>query len=316
MRWPRTACPPDRSPGRRLTLPLLLLAVAAAGAGPGTVAPSKGEDALRFGVVGLYNPRLMFLKYQPLVDHLSRATGRQWELIVDSEYERTVERLCTGELEMALLGPLTYVRAHARCGALPLVKLRTRGRGTYESWIMVREDSAANSLADLRGRSFGFGAPLSTSSHLYPEAMMERAGVRTGVELECRFYGHHERAARAVLLREVDACGVRDIVGEKFLHRGLRRLASSEPIPNFPLVVRKDLPAGLADRIRGALLPPEGRMPPPPPPSDAWDVELAEGFAPADDAEYEPVRMLARQLHGPDALISSEATWRAHCEGR
>ncbi|GAB4371319.1 MAG: hypothetical protein Kow0062_06760 [Acidobacteriota bacterium] len=291
----------------------ILLPAIAGGAEPagGTASPESATRVRRFGVVGLYNPRLMFLKYQPLVDYLSEATGTSWELVVDSAYQGTVERLCRGELDMALLGPLTYVRAHRACGARPLVKLRTGGRETYRSWIMVRQDSPLAGLRDLRGRRVAFGAALSTSSHLVPEAMLRAAGLEAGTDFSCRFYGHHERAARAVMLRQADACAVRDIVGEKFEGRGLRRIAVSDPIPNFPLVVPRDLPAGVAARVMKALLELDdnGR-------GVAWDAELAGGFVPATDEEYGPVRALARQLYGPRALELDERAWRSRCGGR
>ena len=36
-------------------------------------------------------------------------------------YQQTVDELCSGESTAAYLGPLTYVRAHAKCGAEPIL---------------------------------------------------------------------------------------------------------------------------------------------------------------------------------------------------
>jgi phosphonate transport system substrate-binding protein len=280
-------------------------ALPAAAQQPGQPAARAGEPA-RFAVVSFYNPRLMYLKYQPLVDYLSEQTGRRWELVVSPAYESAVEELCGGQVGAAYLGPFTYVRAHARCGAEPVVRLQTGGNATYRSYVMVRSESAMTSLADLRGKRIGFGAPLSTSSHLVPRAMLSRAGLVLGRDLTCVYLAHHERAARAVLLGDVDACAVRDIVGDKFVQRGLKVLARSEPIANFPFV----LPPGSSPADRDGLLRALVTLPRSDPAiarrMSGWDEELAAGFAPAADTEYEPIRSIAVETFGPAAFTSTE----------
>lgn len=296
---------------RNLTATLMVLATAAAA--PAQV-ERKEPAPLRFGAVSFYNPRLMYLKYQPLVDYLSRYTGRPWELAVSSSYESSVEQLCSGELAAAYLGPFTYLRALARCGAIPVVRLNTHGKATYQALIMVRQESPITSLAQLAGKRFGFGAPLSTSSHLVPRAMLLAAGLQPGRDYTCRYLWHHEKAAREVLLGGVDASGVRDIVGEKFVQRGLRVLASSEPIPNFPFVISPLGPAGVREELVHALVMLPLKDPAIQAAISEWDEELAGGFALAAASDFEPVRTLARLVFGPLALRRPEA--ELGCEGR
>ncbi|NJN63578.1 MAG: phosphate/phosphite/phosphonate ABC transporter substrate-binding protein [Acidobacteria bacterium] len=261
----------------------------------------------RLGVVGFYNPRLMYLKYQPLADYLSEKTGATWELLISADYDETVRRLCAGEVDLAYLGPLTYVKANSVCGARAVVRLQTGGKDSFRSYVMVRSDSPAKSLADLSGKRIGFGSPLSTSAHLVPFAMMVHADVFSDPRTTCINFGHHERAARACLIGEVDACGVRDIIGDRFLDRGLRVLATSEPIPNFPLVASPKTDATTIDRVVAALvdMPAQdarlrARM-------AAWDPELASGFVRAQGDEYERIRRLALEILGADFSRKSES---------
>jgi len=294
-----------RSPLGRAVLGVVLVLSAgiAAGGMQRAGGPAPRVEPLRLGVVGFYNPRLMYLKYQELVDYLTETTGRRWELVIGSSYEETVEGLCSGTLDLAYLGPFTYVQAHARCGALPVVRLRTLGRETYRSLMLVRTDSPIREVSDLGGRRFGFGSPLSTSSHLVPRAILMEAGLAAGKDVECRYFRHHERAARAVLLGEVEACGVRDIVGEKYVGRGLRVLARSDPIPNFPLVVGPGDDGTIRRMIVRALLEVPQKEPAVRARMGCWDRELAGGFLPAADADYDGVRVLARRVFGPRALL-------------
>jgi phosphonate transport system substrate-binding protein len=293
----------------RLSLVVVLLLASLV---PGVAAQQKPAPEL-FGVVNFYSPRMMYLKYQPLVDYLGEHTGRQWELRISTSYQQTVEELCAGKLTAAYLGPWTYVRAHAACGAEPVLRLQTGGQETYRSYILVREDSPARKLTDLKGKRFGFGSALSTSSHLVPRAMLVEAGLDVGENVQCLYLEHHERAARAVLVGEVDACGIRDLAAEKFVGRGLRILARSDPIPNFPFVVTPDAPPEIRRECVRALaeLPTEN-----PAAADkmaSWDEELAHGFVFSEDEEYDAVRDLAETLFGPGALTLPEA--RLRCAG-
>lgn len=283
-----------------MVLAALLAMVVVTAAAPGAAAPVI--KPYRLGVVGFYNPRLMYLKYQPLVDYLTAKTSHPWELEISATYQGTVDALCRGDLTLAYLGPLTYVRAHAACGAVPIVRLETAGKATYRSYILVRVDSNIHSLQDLKGSSFGFGSPLSTSSHLVPRAMLEEAGLVVGKDVHCRYYNHHDRAARAVLMREVAACGIRDIVAARFVGRGLRILARSEPLPNFPLVVSSATPEPFRRVLIEALVGVPQRDPLARRQMAGWDEELAGGFALTSDAEFGAIRALAKRIFGPQAL--------------
>jgi phosphonate transport system substrate-binding protein len=296
-----------RRRARSLAAAALLLVASTAGARAASDAP------LRFGVVTFYNPRLMYMKYQPLVDYLTAQTGMRWELTISGSYEATVASLCRGSLAVAYLGPHTYVRAHELCGATPVVKLLTRGEPTFRSLIVVRANSAIQTLDDLRGKSFGFGSALSTSSHIVPRAMLEKAGIRPGVDVRCRYFKHHESAARAVLMGEVDAAGIRDIVAEEFVPRGLKVLDRSEPMPNFPFVVAPGVPSFVLREMVRVLVTVPAEDETARKTIAGWDEELAGGFARADPAEFEPLRRIGEQVFGPS--WTSRAEKALECDG-
>jgi len=275
--------------------------------------PKVEEEPCLFGVVSFYYARLMFLKYGPLIEYLSEHTGRRWELRLNTTYEQTVDELCAGRLTAAYLGPLTYIRAHAACGAEPVARLQTGGRDTYRSYILVRADGPIRELADLRGKRFAFGSALSTSSHLVPRGILAGAGLVPGKNVYCSYLEHHEEAARAVQRGEADACGVRDIVGDRFLQRGLRLLVESDAIPNFPVVVAPGTAAEVRRQIARVLVDLPREEPAAAQVMAAWDRELADGFARASDAEYDKIRDLAKEVLGDEALTLPEEALR--CAG-
>jgi ABC-type phosphate/phosphonate transport system substrate-binding protein len=133
--------------------------------------------------------------------------------------------------------------------------------------------------------------------------MLEGAGLRLGATVKCRNFSHYEEAVRAVLLGEVDACGVRDIVAQKYVvGRVLRVLARSEEIPNFPFVASPACPPNVRDELLSILVSVPGRDATEAGTIKGWDEELTEGFSPASDEDYAPIRRLALSVFGPAGL--------------
>lgn len=273
---------------------------------PAGSAPKKSRPAARFGVVSFYGPRQMVTKYQPLVDYLSRHTEYDWELRLAPSYRVTVRDLCAGRIDLAYLGPFSYARAHAACGANPVVRLQTAGEPTYEGFVMVPDSSPIASLAGLRGKTLAAAGTLSTSSHLAPRQMLSRAGLVPCRDVPIRYFANHEQAARAVLVGEADACAVRDLVGQRFAERGLRVLARTGPIPNFPLVLSPVARRGLDASLLRVLVDLPRKDPSVAAEMAHWDPELAGGFVPASDAEYDAIRAMAHDVFGPSALTDPE----------
>lgn len=63
-----------------------------------------------FGVVSRYTPRGIFLRYQPIMDFLTENTPYKFELKLNTSYEDTAQQLANGEIPIAPLGSLVYVR--------------------------------------------------------------------------------------------------------------------------------------------------------------------------------------------------------------
>jgi len=287
---------------RKLRNALVIVAAASVLILTGTAFEGRAEsDLYRLGVAGSYNPRSMYLKYQPFVDYLTQSTGNAWELHIGATDEQTIGKLCRSEIEAAFLEPFAYVRAKERCGVRPVVQQRTGGQPRFQSCVLVRENSDIKTLRDLEGRTFGFGPPLSTSSHLMPRAVLIDAGVTIGTSF-CLYYSHHDQAARRVLLGDIDACGMQGNAGRRYEERGLRVIARSKPLPTAPLVLSPGTPDFLGARLVDALVHNPTRSPRVARRFTTWDVDLREGFSETSDAAYEPVRQLARRVFGDDAL--------------
>ena len=168
---------------------------------------------------------------------------------------------------MAWLGASAYAKAYlTNPDAVEPIMVKTNVDGSYgyHSIGFARKDSGITSLGDMQGKVFAFGDPNSTSGYLIPSIEIP---VETGASMESgdyfgevKFVGGHEQTIVAVANGDVDG-GVTwaDGMGawEDGYNSGALRKASdaglvdmndlveiwkSKPIPEGPIVLRKDLP--------------------------------------------------------------------------
>jgi len=78
------------------------------------------------------------------------------------------------------------------------------------------------------------------------------------------------------------------------LHRGIKIIACSDPIPGSPIVVPPEYNPIVTGSIRGALLKIDVRNEKYQKIIKNWDREFAYGFMPAQDSDYDPVRAILK----------------------
>ena len=83
------------------------------------------QTAIRIGMIPDAGATQVSIEQKaPLRAYLEKALGRPVQLIIPTNYNATVEGLGNGSLDVAYLGGLTFVKAHERYGAIPLVQRR------------------------------------------------------------------------------------------------------------------------------------------------------------------------------------------------
>jgi phosphonate transport system substrate-binding protein len=150
------------------------------------------------------------------------------------------------------------------------------------------------SLADIKGKPFGYGDQASTSSHLIPRAHLLKNGLDGNKDYKPVHLGTHDGVARAVQNGQVPAGALSKAIYEALLQRKsidgakLTVIAITDPIPNYPMVMQGDLAPALKDNIRKAFI-------------DLKDPVIlksfrVEGFAATDDKAYDILRDTAKIL--------------------
>lgn len=252
---------------------------------------ARNGKSVRFGIIPRDNPRIMYEKYQPLLDYLSSETPYSYELVLKKNYEETVEALSTGETDIALLGPLTYLEARARCGAVCILKPKgADGRARYKSVIVKRKDNPLQGLSGLKGESVAFASSKSTSGNLLPRYLLADAGIHLNDLKGYANFDFHDSVVKAVLKGQYTAGAVRDSVARKYMKLGIDVIAESGDIPMGPLVVGPGVPPPVTEAVKKALL----KLNPSDPGGQKvlkrLDEDFRNGFTEASDGDYEGVR--------------------------
>jgi ABC-type phosphate/phosphonate transport system substrate-binding protein len=193
-----------------------------------------GTEELLLGAVA-YDPKVVTI-WDGFRQWLRRQ-GLEFDFILYSNYERQVEDLLAGRIDVAWNSPLAWVRARRLASAsgrsARAVVMRDTDRD-LSSVVVVRADSDIDSLADLRGRVVATGAVDSPQSTLIPLELLRHSGVDAvvrrydvGVGLHGDHIGGERDAARALMAGEVDAACIIDGNNLTFTQEGTLAPGSS-----------------------------------------------------------------------------------------
>lgn len=224
---------------------------------------TKEIKILKMGLIPADDAQEMLRAYEPIKEYLSEKLGIPVEIQVTSDYTAAIEAMRYKHIDMAWFGPFSYIMAANVAGAEAIVNgvRRSDGRSDYHSIIITRADSGIETLEDLKGKSFAFVDPASTSGNLIPRKMLIENGIDPDNDFKISYYaGTHNAVLLAVANGKVDAGASSDNVFDRMLKEGQVDpgvnviIYKSDPIPGSPIVVRGDLPIELKQKIQEALI--------------------------------------------------------------
>lgn len=198
--------------------------------------------------------------YEPLFNALARQTGLKFDIYVAQSYGAVVEAMCSGGADIAFVGPVSYIQAKRRGCAELLAVAVEKGQSVYYAGLFARAAAPVPNLKALKGKRVAFGDVNSTSSFVYPMAMILQAGLDPARDLaQIRLAGSHASSLAALTQGQVDAAALSFDSFDKAVRQGavnaraVKVIARSEPIPYPPIIVNSRLAPSLKTRLRQAF---------------------------------------------------------------
>jgi len=281
-----------------------LLAIGAAGVfaiSPSAAADPDGlaeANVLKVGIIPAEDSRAVVRQSKDVMDQISKAMNMKTEIFVGSDYNATIEALRSNKVDVALMGAFGYVLAttQAPVDAFAVTVTKASNSPDYHSVIIARKDAAdLTSLESLRGHTFAFVDPSSTSGSLMPKAALVDAKIIPETDLKKVIYsGGHDASIIAVAEGKVDAAAVADRIYKIACDKGaidcskMKVIWTSPSIPNDPLFYRKAISDGMKKRIAAAFYGIENLT--------FGEMGVVARFAPTTDANYDVVRNIAKTL--------------------
>jgi phosphonate transport system substrate-binding protein len=254
---------------------------------------------LKVGIIPAEDGRAVVRQSKEVIDQISAALKMKAEIFVGSDYNATIEALRSNKVDVALMGGFGYVLATTQAPVEAFAVTVTAKSGTpdYHSIIIARADeNDLTSLDSLKGHTFAFVDPSSTSGSLMPKAAMLDNHMDPEKDLKKVIYsGGHDASIIAVAEGKVDAASVADRIyagacDKKAIDCGkIKVIWTSPAIPNDPLFYRKAISDDMKKKIRDAFYGVKNLT--------FGEMGTVARFDPATDATYDVVRNIAKTLN-------------------
>ncbi|MGZ5250073.1 MAG: putative selenate ABC transporter substrate-binding protein [Caldimonas sp.] len=277
-----------------------LLAASALLAGLATAppAPALWPGVLRVSAIPDETPTELQRKFRPLGDSLNKETGLEVLVIPVTDYAAVVEGLATNKLDLAWLGGFTYVQARIRTGGgvVPIVQRAEDAK--FTSRFIVPANSTAKTLADLKGKTFAFGSPSSTSGSLMPRYYLLQAGIDPERDFKSvAFSGAHDATVAFVASGRAEAGVLNASVLDKLIESNnanaakVRVLSVTPPYFDYNWTVRPGLDPALTKKLTEAFLKLD---PARPEMKEIMDLQRASKFIPTQNSNYDGIEAAAK----------------------
>ncbi len=212
---------------------------------------------LKFGLLPRLSEKEMVEGFTPLAKYLEKEVGVKITLVVPKDFDTWTKDAKAGAYDMAYTNPYLYVVVKKDVKiAEPMVIASEPeiGKNLYGT-IIVKKDSSIKTIAELKGKTIAATDPGSAGAYLVQMLMLQKAKLKKD-DIKLIFEKKRDPVADAVLAGKADAGFVRDDDVEK-LKAGadkFRKLAKSDPIPNWPIFISKKNGPSYSIKTKGSFV--------------------------------------------------------------
>lgn len=257
---------------RRTLLAAFGATIAMAAALSTPVAAQNCEDpkVLKFSIIPTQETIRELTLYKPVIDLLSKNTGKKIEFYMPTSYSSVVEALMGKWVDVGVLGPESYVIAHGKDPSIEVFAtyykkkdgVQEAGPG-YKSLLISKKGSKFTSVESARGAVMLLVDPASTSGALIPDTVFVKQVTKVPNKEyfgRIAFSGGHDLSTLAVADGKAD---VAFVASHRFMNTvgtgkvkvdDFNYLWTSPLIPQDPFVYRSTLCAPIKEAIAKTFL--------------------------------------------------------------
>ena len=219
-------------------------------------ATCENPEALTLAIIPTEESVAELQLYKPVTDRMENLTGKKIQFFMPTSYASVVEGLLSKFVDVAVLGPYSYVIANSKDKTIEVFAtyakrpghMQEEGPG-YRGVLISKRGSKFTSIDSLKGSTLGLTDPGSTSGNLMPRVAFTKV-IGKDLEKFCGkvvYTGSHELSSVAVVKGKVDAAFVATHRFDNVVNKGeasldgVNILWKSDPIPQDPFVYRNTL---------------------------------------------------------------------------
>jgi len=156
-----------------------------------------------------------------IADCLNQMTGLSYTIQTGTSYAAAIEAMGAGKAQVGFLNTFSILAAQAKYGIIPaLINLRNYSTNDldpdkalggqlepfYRGQFIANQASGIKTFADLKGKTFCFVDPLSTSGYIVPRIVLKANGINPDADFKAtENAGSHPNVAIAVYKGDCDA---------------------------------------------------------------------------------------------------------------
>ncbi len=233
---------------------------------PVLAAECENPDALTFSIIPTEETIQELTIYKPVIDYLSKKTGKKVEFYMPTSYATVVEAMINKWVDVAVLGPYSYVIAHEKDPDIMVFTTYAKRPGHiveegpgYKAVLITKKGSGLTSIDSIKGKVLALTDPGSTSGNLFPRVVFSK-DILKDAPLESYFEkvvysGGHDLSTMAIYDGKADAAFVATHRFDNVIDRGMVKkedfnyLWWSATIPQDPFAYRMSLCPDLRAKI-------------------------------------------------------------------
>lgn len=226
------------------------------------------DPAVRVAIASVVSPKESYEYYEDMIQYISRKLGSSVKIVQRKSYQEINDLIKNNEIDFAFVCGGAYIDGNSEFGMKLLVVPVVYNNTTYNSYIIVQNESNYTDITDLRGKKFAFSDPLSNSGKLYPAYRLYLINEtpdsffgKNKLGKNNWFYTYsHDNSIIAVAEKLAEGAAVDSLVYEymKETHPEIiaktRIIDISPPFGIPPIVVSKEIDPFLEAKLRGIFL--------------------------------------------------------------